>query len=96
VLDEMEHVRVDRVLNLGDCFHGPLDPLGTYERLKARDWPTVRGNQDRTLVQGAEDPTGRFTHEQLGNEGVVWLAAHARRARTLRHDRRVPWGSRAR
>jgi putative phosphoesterase len=78
VLDEMEHVRVDRVLNLGDCFHGPLDPRGTYERLEARDWPTVRGNQDRALVQGAKDPTGRFTHEQLGNEGVAWLAVHTR------------------
>jgi putative phosphoesterase len=84
VLDELERTRVDRVLNLGDCFHGPLDPRGTYERLKSRDWPTVRGNQDRALVQGAKDPTGRFTYEQLGNEGVAWLAVNTREL--VHHD----------
>lgn len=79
VLAELENARVDQVLNLGDCFHGPLDPRGTFERLRARDWPTVRGNQDRSLIQGADDnSTARFTLEGLGEAGVAWLAERTR------------------
>jgi len=73
VLDEMAHVHVDRVLNLGDCFFGPLDPKGTHERLLSRGWPTVRGNQDRALLDGADNPTARFTLAEIGSEGVAWL-----------------------
>lgn len=73
VLEEMAHVHVDRVLNLGDCFFGPLDPKGTHERLLSRGWPTVRGNQDRALLDGADNPTARFTLAEIGREGVAWL-----------------------
>jgi len=74
VLDEMQRSDVDRVLNLGDCFFGPLDPGGTYARLLSYDWPTVRGNQDRSLIDGADNPTARFTLGEIGQEGVTWLA----------------------
>ncbi len=84
VLAEVERVRVERVLNLGDCFFGPLDPRGTYERLRGRDWPTVRGNQDRALIDGAEGATARFTLRELGEEGVAWLAG--RTSATVRVD----------
>jgi len=73
VLEEMEHVHVDRVLNLGDCFFGPLDPEGTHERLLSRGWPTVRGNQDRSLIEGADNPTATYTLDQIGKDGVAWL-----------------------
>ena len=66
-------MHVDRVLNLGDCFFGPLDPKGTHQRLLSRGWPTVRGNQDRALLDGADNPTARFTLSEIGSEGVAWL-----------------------
>lgn len=74
VLAELDAAGVDRVVNLGDCLHGPLDPRGTYERLRERAWPTVRGNQDRTLIDGADDPTTRFVLAELGEAPVAWLA----------------------
>jgi putative phosphoesterase len=78
VLAEVERAGVDRIVNLGDCFFGPLDPRGTYDRLRARDWPTVRGNQDRSLIDGADSPTGRFTVAALGDAGVAWLVEQTR------------------
>lgn len=78
VLTEVDAAGVDRVVNLGDCLHGPLDPRGTYDRLRERDWPTVRGNQDRTLIDGADDPTTRFVRTELGEAPVAWLAATTR------------------
>lgn len=74
VLEEMRHIHVDRVLNLGDCFFGPLDPKGTHERLLGHGWPTVRGNQDRALIDGADNPTALFTLGEIGKEGVAWLS----------------------
>ncbi|MGD8320035.1 MAG: metallophosphoesterase family protein [Gemmatimonadota bacterium] len=74
VLEEMKDVDADRVLNLGDCFFGPLDPGGTYARLLGWDWPTVRGNQDRSLLEAADNPTAVFTLGEIGDEGVEWLA----------------------
>ncbi|MFP3941675.1 MAG: metallophosphoesterase family protein [Thermoanaerobaculia bacterium] len=75
VLAEVDRAEVAHVLNLGDCFYGPLAPGATYERLRSFEWPTVRGNQDRVLIDGtAEGPTGRFTLREIGEEGVAWLA----------------------
>lgn len=74
VLAEAGRASVDRVLNLGDCFFGPLDPGGTYARLLGYDWPTVRGNQDRSLIDGSDNATARFTLDEIGREGVDWLA----------------------
>lgn len=78
VLAELDRAKIDLTLNLGDCLHGPLDPHGTYERQSARDWPTVRGNQDRTLIEGADDLTTRFVLAELGEAPVAWLAETTR------------------
>ncbi len=40
----------DLTLNLGDCLSGPLDAVGTAERLLAHKMHTVRGNHDRALI----------------------------------------------
>lgn len=84
VLSQLTRAHVDHVLNLGDCFYGPLDPRGTWERLATRDWPTVRGNQDRSLMEGTDHPTGRYTLQGIGKEGVAWVADHTRA--TLQFD----------
>lgn len=73
VLAEVESAGVEQVLNLGDCFWGPLAPRETLKRLRERPWPTVRGNQDRVLLEGANGPMDRYTLGELGDEGVRWL-----------------------
>lgn len=78
VLAELESVNADIVLNLGDCFFGPLDPGETFRRLSGLDWPTVRGNQDRAMIEGSETPTGTFSLKEIGARGVKWLSQRTR------------------
>lgn len=60
--------------NLGDIFYGPLDPAGTWDILSAMDMPTIRGNQDRLILDEGEDsPTMRFVREQLSPEARDWV-----------------------
>jgi predicted phosphodiesterase len=46
VLADLEHRKVDNVVNLGDCVSGPLWPRETAHRLMRLDWPTIRGNHE--------------------------------------------------
>lgn len=50
VLRDLARRQVDHCVDLGDTLYGPLAPLRTAERLAALDLPTVRGNQDRLLL----------------------------------------------
>lgn len=79
VLGELRKVPLDRVINLGDCFSGPLDPGGTFDRLREwTDWLTVRGNQDREIVDGFRGtPTAAYTLKQLGSEAAEWIEGNA-------------------
>lgn len=68
----------DIIVNLGDCLSGPLWPEESAQYLIAENWPTVRGNHDRVLVEhpvsGLED-VDAFTHERLSQASLSWLAA---------------------
>jgi predicted phosphodiesterase len=81
VLADLDRRGIDAVVNLGDCYYGPLDPAGTYQMLRERSWPTVRGNQDRVLLEPASDggrnATLDFVLTELGEAGLEWLAAKA-------------------
>lgn len=71
VLADIGRHGADAVLNLGDILSGPLDPVGTAERLLALDLPTIRGNHERQLLACESRP---------GGESDQWayetLAAH--------------------
>ena len=77
VFEELERRGVRRMVNLGDCLYGPLDPAGTAELLVGRDIPTVSGNQDREIVappNGEGDPpTLDFVRRELEGEHLRWL-----------------------
>lgn len=78
VLNAMSRERPDAVINLGDCFFGPLDPAGTFEILSTKSWPTVRGNQDREILSPTgENPTLSYTLMALGQEGIRWTRDNA-------------------
>jgi predicted phosphodiesterase len=79
VLEDIRGRGITTVVNLGDCFYGPLDPAGTARLLTAAPMVTVRGNEDSILTgEGADDshsPSLRFTRESLAAEHLAWVAS---------------------
>ncbi len=77
VLADIDRREISNVVNLGDCFYGPLDPAGTAELLLKRDFPTVCGNEDRVLfdprAKSKSSPTLDFTRKALHSEHIQWL-----------------------
>ena len=68
---------IEQIVNLGDGLYGPFDPVPVADRLRAADWPTVSGNEDRMLVTAAWQQvsrTAQFTADQLTDEQIAWLA----------------------
>jgi predicted phosphodiesterase len=79
VLEEIRRRGITRIVNLGDCVYGPLDPAGTLKVLQTLALPTVRGNEDRCLFEPRSDTRGDtrdFVIAALGTDGVRWLEAN--------------------
>jgi len=51
VLADIAAQGITDIVNLGDCFSGPLEAGKTADRLLALNLPTVRGNHDRYLTE---------------------------------------------
>jgi predicted phosphodiesterase len=76
VLADLEHRRVDRVINLGDCVSGPLWPRETAELLMRLGWATIRGNHDRWVTDWPPEkqyPSDAFASRTLDPEQLAWL-----------------------
>jgi predicted phosphodiesterase len=77
VLNDIKQREIKHIVNLGDCFYGPLDPLGTAQILVGLDIPTVRGNEDRIIVEtpvGNEiSPTLQYVRKSLKPKHLQWL-----------------------
>ena len=76
VLKDIARRGVDRIVNLGDALSGPLDPVGTVERLLPMGLPTVCGNHDRTLVDRPPEAQGlweQWTYPLLSAEHLDWV-----------------------
>jgi predicted phosphodiesterase len=77
VLADIEAAGIDRVINLGDAAYGPLDPVGTLDCLIERGIPSVRGNEDRILLENspvaAASPVVAFVKEKLAERHWQWL-----------------------
>ena len=75
VLEDLDRRGIRDGVDLGDCLFGPLDPAGTWHLLADLGWPTVRGNQDRAILDASEPyhPTLAFVLGEIGAEGVSWL-----------------------
>jgi len=59
---------VERVVNLGDILSGPLDSVGTAERLMALDLKTIRGNHERQLL---EQPRAAMNLSDAATDAVL-------------------------
>ena len=75
VLDDIVRRSVDLVVNLGDCFSGPLDAAGTARRLAALNLPTVRGNHDRLLHERPEALWESWIVGDLDKATLDWCRA---------------------
>ena len=87
VLGDVDRRSVDAVVDLGDSVYGPLDPRGTAEALIARGVPSVRGNEDRIVLEPpgqSDSPTLRYTRSCLLPEQMHWLGHLATTTSVLR------------
>ena len=78
VLDDIKRRGVDQIVNLGDCFSGPLDAAGTAELLLPLDLPTVCGNHDRLLFDRPKSEMGpweAWVIEDLSLDAIEWCRA---------------------
>lgn len=76
VLEDLKRESPDVIVNLGDCVSGPLWPDETATVLRQTNWPTVRGNHDRFLIEDPIEkmgPTDAFSAERLSAENLAWL-----------------------
>jgi len=76
VLADIAAQGITDIVNLGDCFSGPLEAGKTAERLLELNLPTVRGNHDRYLIELAADKMGASdaaAFRQLSPRHLDWL-----------------------
>ena len=77
VLEDIRRRGICAMVNLGDCLYGPLDPAGTARILLELGMPTVRGNEDRILLDEAfrhpGSPSLPFVQALLLPEHLRWL-----------------------
>lgn len=78
VLTDIAALGIKEVVNLGDHVSGPLEPRRTADLLIGRDFPSMRGDQDRRLVElnrAGPGTSKRFDYRQLEGNHFDWLAS---------------------
>lgn len=76
VLADVRRRGIGMVFNLGDSVYGPLEPALTADRLIRSNIPSLRGNQDRVLLEplpSRPHPTLAFTMSGLLPRHTEWL-----------------------
>ncbi|MFS8044199.1 metallophosphoesterase family protein [Rhizobium sp. BR 314] len=76
VLEDISAQGIADVVNLGDCFSGPLTSGKTADMLVALNALTVRGNHDRYLIEQAPEtmhPSDKVAYAQLTERHLDWL-----------------------
>lgn len=77
VLSDIDRQDIRDIINLGDCFSGPLNAARTADMLKNRQILTVRGNHDRYLIDRPVEDMGSWEKPaflQLSQQTLDWLA----------------------
>jgi len=76
VLADIRSQGIGDIINLGDCFSGPLEAGKTADILLTLDAVTVRGNHDRYLIEIDPDDlhiSYRFAHGQMSKAHLEWI-----------------------
>jgi len=76
VLNDIAVQGIKEIVNLGDHVSGPLEAARTADLLIERGFPSVRGDQDRRLVElYREGSSTRGDFKQLGSKHFEWMAS---------------------
>lgn len=76
VLNDIAAHGIAEVVNLGDHLSGPLEASRTADLLMERSFPSVRGDQDRRLVElYQKGASSRSDFRQLEAKHFDWLAS---------------------
>ncbi|MCX8996652.1 metallophosphatase family protein [Rhizobiaceae bacterium BDR2-2] len=78
VLADIDRQGITDIVNLGDCFSGPLEAGRTADILLSRAIPTVCGNHDRALIDRPFAEMGdweRPARAQLSPAHLDWIGA---------------------
>jgi predicted phosphodiesterase len=85
VLADIARQGVDQTVNLGDILSGPLQPAETADLLMAQNFPTIRGNHERQLLEvlAESGPIGHiniatsdgYAASQIAPAHAAWLRA---------------------
>jgi predicted phosphodiesterase len=73
VLADIAAAGIAEIVNLGDHVSGPLEPRRTAEILMRCGFPSIRGNQDRVLIEKRASLGRPFTW--LDDNHMDWLAS---------------------
>jgi len=76
VLADIAALGISDIVNLGDCFSGPLEAGKTGDRILPLNLPTVRGNHDRYLIEFAPDQmfvSDEAAYHDLSLDHLDWL-----------------------
>ncbi len=78
VLENAKSCGVEKLVNLGDIFYGPIAPRETFKLLKKHNFITISGNQDRQIIEASDEeiknnPTLKFILEDLKDEPIAWI-----------------------
>jgi predicted phosphodiesterase len=78
VLADIAALGITEVVNLGDHVSGPLEAGRTADLMIERGFPTIRGDQDRRLVElslAGPDASERIDYKQLDRKHFDWLGS---------------------
>jgi diadenosine tetraphosphatase ApaH/serine/threonine PP2A family protein phosphatase len=76
VLADIAGIGITEIVNLGDHVSGPLEARRTADLLMTRGFPSIRGDQDRVLIElGRAGTSNRTDYNQLDPKHLDWLAS---------------------
>lgn len=76
VLRDMAAHGLETAVNLGDVFSGPLNAGKTADILMEHDFPSIRGNHDRYLIEQDRSqmgPSDQVAFDALSPEHLAWI-----------------------
>ncbi|MCK8778896.1 metallophosphatase family protein [Rhizobium sp. NTR19] len=74
VLARLEKAAPDLIVNLGDLVSGAFDPAGAADLQMRLGIPTISGNHERQLLEGAEGRSDAFARPLLSQAHLHWMA----------------------
>ena len=74
VLAHLRAASPDLIVNLGDLVSGPFDPAGSADAQMALGCPTIAGNHERQVLEGATGPSDAFARPLLSNAHLDWMS----------------------